>query len=88
MVSGALSFPNVWRPSHQEGEELTRPFFIEDPRLSVEKGSFVGGIEAVMMGYNKDEALLYTGAVVYKEPETFQFLKWVRQILYSGSLLE
>ena len=54
---------------------MTRPFFIEDPRLSVEKGSFVGGIEAVMMGYNKDEALLYTGTVVYKEPETFQFLK-------------
>ena len=78
-LSGAFSFPNVWRPSHHEGEELTRPFFTEDPRLLVEKGGFVEGIEAVMMGYNKHEALLYTGALVYKEPETFEFLKYVHK---------
>ena len=41
----------------------------------MEKGSFVDGIEAVMMGHNKHEGLFYM-APVYKERETFEFLKY------------
>ena len=74
MFSGVLSFPAVWRPSHRESRELSRPFFTDDPRSLVEKGAFVRGVDAVMIGHNKHEGLFYT-APVYKEPESFQYLK-------------
>ena len=57
---------------------MTRPFFTEDPRLLVEKGGFVQGLEAVMMGFNKHEGLLYIGAPVYKDRGKFEFLKYER----------